>query len=52
MDWEDAVDAPGRGRARRWPERARGFVGLRVPVDRFREAFDFRGIKATLAFAD
>jgi threonine dehydrogenase-like Zn-dependent dehydrogenase len=51
VDWEDAaarLSAVGT----RWPDALEGFVGLRVPVDRFQEAFDFRGIKATLAFAD
>ena len=28
------------------------FVGLRVPVDRFAEAFAFKGVKATLQFAE
>ncbi len=28
------------------------FVGLRVPLDRFAEAFDHTGVKATLALGD
>jgi glucose 1-dehydrogenase len=48
-DWEAAVDNLGRARTR-WPDALEGFVGLRVPVDRFGEAFDFRGVKATLRF--
>ena len=32
----------------RWPTRSRQFVGLRVPLDRFAEAFAYRGGKATL----
>jgi hypothetical protein len=30
------------------PEPLRGLIGLRVPLDRFEEAFAFRGGKATL----
>ena len=50
-DWEDAVERLDRARER-WPEALERFVGLRVPVDRFEEAFEFRGVKATLRFAD
>ena len=50
-DWESAVDLLDRARDR-WPDAVDAFVGLRVPVDRFREAFDFGGVKATLAFQD
>ena len=35
--------------AQRWPDALEAFVGLRVPLDRFGEAFDYRGVKATLA---
>jgi glucose 1-dehydrogenase len=48
-DWEAAVDHLDRARAR-WPDALEGFVGLRVPVDRFEDAFGFRGVKATLRF--
>jgi threonine dehydrogenase-like Zn-dependent dehydrogenase len=48
-DWEAAVDRLDRARAR-WPDALERFVGLRVPVDRFADAFDFRGVKATLRF--
>jgi glucose 1-dehydrogenase len=48
-DWEDAVDRLDRAR-KRWPDALERFVGLRVPVDRFEEAFGFRGVKATLRF--
>ena len=48
-DWEDAVDRLDRARER-WPDALERFVGLRVPVDRFEEAFGFRGVKATLRF--
>ena len=34
----------------RWPDALEAFVGLRVPLDRFADAFAFRGVKATLAF--
>jgi glucose 1-dehydrogenase len=50
-DWEDAVERLDRARER-WPDALDSFVGLRVPVDRFEEAFEFRGVKATLRFAD
>jgi hypothetical protein len=43
------VDNLDRARTR-WPDALEEFVGLRVPVDRFGEAFDFRGVKATLRF--
>lgn len=48
-DWEAAVDRLDRARAR-WPDALEQFVGLRVPVDRFADAFAFRGVKATLEF--
>ena len=44
QDWLAAVD----DLARLDPELLRGLVGLRVPLERFEEAFDFRGGKATL----
>jgi threonine dehydrogenase-like Zn-dependent dehydrogenase len=43
-DWVAGVDAL----ARMDPEPLRGLIGLRVPLDRFEEAFAFRGGKATL----
>jgi threonine dehydrogenase-like Zn-dependent dehydrogenase len=48
-DWDDAVGRLDAARTR-WPDTLDGFVGFRVPVDRFQEAFDFRGIKATVTF--
>jgi glucose 1-dehydrogenase len=48
-DWTAAVEHLDRAWAR-WPDALEQFVGLRVPVDRFAEAFDFRGVKATLQF--
>jgi glucose 1-dehydrogenase len=49
-DWEAAVRRLDEARAR-WPDALEELVGLRVPVDRFGEAFDYRGVKATLQFA-
>jgi threonine dehydrogenase-like Zn-dependent dehydrogenase len=49
VDWDAAVAHLDRAR-RRWPEVVEALVGLRVPVDRFAEAFAFRGVKATLTF--
>jgi glucose 1-dehydrogenase len=49
-DWEDAVERLARARER-WPDALEQFVGLRVPVDRFADAFGFRGVKAALRFA-
>jgi threonine dehydrogenase-like Zn-dependent dehydrogenase len=50
QDWVAAVEALARARER-WPEALDAFVGLRVPLDRFREAFDYRGVKATLVLS-
>ena len=50
-DWLAAVDALERAR-RRWPDALAEFVDLRVPLDRFREAFGEHGGKATLVVAD
>ena len=49
-DWDDAVARLDAARAR-WPDALEAVVGLRAPVDRFQEAFDFGGVKATLSFA-
>ena len=49
-DWVGAVELLSRVRER-WPEVLDAFVGLRVPVDRFADAFAFPGVKATLRFA-
>ena len=48
-DWLAAVENLDRARAR-WPEALEAFVGLRVPVDRFAEALEYRGVKASLDF--
>jgi threonine dehydrogenase-like Zn-dependent dehydrogenase len=47
QDWLAGVEALDRARER-WPGALETFVGLRVPLDRFAEAFDYRGGKATL----
>jgi threonine dehydrogenase-like Zn-dependent dehydrogenase len=47
VDWTAAVDHLDRARVR-WPEELEAFVGLRVPLDGFRDAFDHHGVKATL----
>jgi threonine dehydrogenase-like Zn-dependent dehydrogenase len=48
QDWLAGVDAL----ARMDPELLRGLIGLRAPLDRFDEAFAFRGGKATLVIED
>jgi threonine dehydrogenase-like Zn-dependent dehydrogenase len=50
QDWEAAVAGLDAARAR-WPGALAEFVGLRVPLDRFQEAFDHRGSKATLVLS-
>jgi hypothetical protein len=50
-DWLAAVDDLDRARER-WPEALEQFITLRVPLDRFSEAFEYRGGKATLVLAD
>ena len=50
-DWIAAVEALAEAR-RRWPDALASFVGLRAPLDRFQEAFDHRGSKATLVISD
>jgi len=51
QDWLAAVEGLDDAR-RQWPDALEQFVGLRVPLDRFAEAFDFRGGKATLVLDD
>jgi threonine dehydrogenase-like Zn-dependent dehydrogenase len=50
VDWLAAVDHLDRARSA-WPDALEEFVGLRVPVDRFEDAFSYRGVKATLRLA-
>jgi len=47
QDWLRGVEDLDRLRER-WPDALERFVGLRVPLDGFAEAFDYRGGKATL----
>ena len=51
QDWLAGVASLDRARER-WPEQLEAFVGLRVPLDRFAEAFAYRGVKATLMVSD
>jgi glucose 1-dehydrogenase len=47
-DWLAAVASLDQARER-WPDELESFIGLRVPLDRFQEAFDYcGGVKATL----
>lgn len=50
-DWVAAVTDLDRAR-KRWPDELEQFVGLRVPLDRFDDAFAHRGGKATLVLSD
>ena len=47
VDWIAAIEQLDRARAR-WPEALEAFVGLRVGLERYDEAFSFGGVKATL----
>ncbi len=51
VDWQAAVVDLDRARAR-WPDALEAFVGRRVKLDRFADAFAYRGVKATLRLAD
>jgi threonine dehydrogenase-like Zn-dependent dehydrogenase len=51
QDWVAAVADLDRARER-WPDALEQFVSLRVPLERFEEAFAHRGGKATLVLAD
>lgn len=50
QDWLAAVDALDGARTT-WPGALEQLIGLRVPLDRFEEAFAFRGGKATLVLS-
>jgi threonine dehydrogenase-like Zn-dependent dehydrogenase len=47
VDWHKAVEQLAAAAAR-WPDALERFVGLRVPLDDFPDAFAFGGVKATL----
>ena len=47
IDWLAAVEALDRAR-QRWPEVVPEFISLRVPLERFADAFDHKEVKATL----
>ncbi len=47
VDWHAAVERLDAAR-RRWPDALDRFVGLRVPLDAYADAFAFPGVKATL----
>jgi glucose 1-dehydrogenase len=51
QDWLAAVADLDRARER-WTQALEQFVTLRVPLDRFQEAFEHRGGKATLVLSD
>jgi glucose 1-dehydrogenase len=51
QDWLAAVADLDRAHER-WPEALEQFVTLRVPLDRFSEAFEHRGGKATLILSN
>lgn len=51
QDWFAAVEGLVRAREN-WPDALEAFVDLRVPRERFAEAFAYRGVKATLALSD
>ncbi len=50
-DWVTAVEALDRAR-RQFPGVLEELIGLRVPLDRFEEAFAYHGGKATLVLDD
>jgi glucose 1-dehydrogenase len=50
-DWVAAVADLDRARER-WPDELEQFVGLRVPLDGFEDAFAYQGGKATLVLSD
>jgi glucose 1-dehydrogenase len=50
-DWLDGVDALDRARDR-WPDALDALIARRLPLDRFEEALDYRGGKATLVLDD
>jgi len=51
QDWQAAVESLDRARER-WQDVLAEFVALRVPLDRYADAFEHRGGKATLVVSD
>jgi len=51
QDWLAGVESLDRARER-WPGTLETLVGLRVPLNRFADAFAYRGGKATLVLAE
>ena len=51
QDWLAGVEALDQARER-WPGALEQLIGLRVPLDSFKEAFAFRAGKATLVLGD
>ncbi len=51
VDWVAAIDQLDRIHAR-WPDALQACVGLRVPLERFEDAFGFGGVKATLLLGE
>jgi threonine dehydrogenase-like Zn-dependent dehydrogenase len=51
VDWLAAVEQLDRAQAR-WPDELAACVGLRVPLDRYEQAFAFGGVKATLTLGE
>jgi threonine dehydrogenase-like Zn-dependent dehydrogenase len=49
-DWRQGLADLERVAAR-WPEALTSCIGLRAAPDEFRDAFDFKGVKATVRFA-
>jgi threonine dehydrogenase-like Zn-dependent dehydrogenase len=50
LDWLAAI-ATLDAAHKRWPQALEDCVGLRVPLERYEEAFSFAGVKATLQLA-
>jgi threonine dehydrogenase-like Zn-dependent dehydrogenase len=50
VDWQSAVEHLDQARAR-WPGELEQFVGRRVELDRFADAFGYQGVKATVLLA-
>jgi threonine dehydrogenase-like Zn-dependent dehydrogenase len=51
VDWQSAVADLDRAREQ-WPGQLDRFVGRRVELDRFDEAFEYHGVKATVLLGE